>query len=88
MPERMKDPTQFASGYTLDLYCDTDYVRGDTNKHAWNEFPHQFMGETLGECARAARRRGWIVRTMDRTATCPKCSGKKRRVAAPKQGAL
>jgi hypothetical protein len=32
--------------------------------HGWNEFPHQYSGETFGECAAVARKRGWIIRTM------------------------
>jgi hypothetical protein len=71
---RAKEPTNYASGYTLDLYCDRE--PNDFNPHGWDEFPHQFTGETFGQCASEARRRGWIIRPSDRTATCPKCSGK------------
>lgn len=77
MPKRMDNPTNYASGYTLDLYCDSEYLAGDLNKHGWNEFPHQFMNETFRKCAAEARRRGWVIHQSDRTATCPKCSGKK-----------
>lgn len=62
---------QYASGYSLDLYCDRE-----SSKHRHAEFPHGFVGETFGECAREARQNGWIIRTDARTATCPKCSGK------------
>ena len=79
-----KDPTQFAGGYTLDLYCDhwsgpiAGAERLDTpdGYHSWTEFPHTFIGETWGQCAQAARRRGWVIHRNTRTATCPKCSGK------------
>jgi hypothetical protein len=64
-------PTQYASGYALDLYCDHDNPR-----HPWNWFPHQFTGETFAHCAKVARRVGWIIHTKTRTATCPKCSGR------------
>lgn len=84
---------QYASGYTLDLYCDHEpesrladsiYVHGEFGGAGHfgclhDEFPHQFIGETFAECARAAQRRGWVLHQRDRTATCPKCSGKKRR---------
>lgn len=76
MTERVEQPTQYSSGYTLDLYCDHD-----NPAHGWTEFPHQYTGESFGPLAKAARRRGWIVRTKDRTATCPKCSGKRKRRA-------
>lgn len=63
-------PMQYASGYTLDLYCDS------VNLHSFREFPHIFNGEKFSECVEQARRFGWVVRTNSRTATCPKCSGK------------
>lgn len=66
-------PMQYASGYTLDLYCDHSNER-----HGFDEFPHQYTGETFGECAKEARRNGWIIRSGARTATCPKCSGKRK----------
>lgn len=86
---RSADPTQYASGYTLDLYCDhlspRDFSAGIRDTiHRWDEFPHQFMGETFAECAQQARRRGWAIHQHDRTATCPKCSGRPRILQAPK----
>jgi hypothetical protein len=65
---RKDDPQQYASCYTMDLYCD------HTNPaHPWDSFPHSFMGETFGECAKQARKRGWVLH-KDRTATCPICN--------------
>lgn len=80
--DRQAEPIQYASGYTLDLYCDHwGGPNSPTNTrpdgvHSWSEFPHTFTGETFDYCARVARRRGWVIRRRTRTATCPKCSGK------------
>jgi hypothetical protein len=63
-------PNLYAGGYSLDLYC--DHANTD---HGWNEFPHNFYGQTFGECAKAARQTGWTIRRT-RTATCPKCNGR------------
>lgn len=82
MLERAKEPMQFASCYTLDLYCDHwGGPNSPTNTtpdgvHAWTEFPHTFTGQTFGYCAARARKRGWILHLATQTATCPKCSGK------------
>lgn len=65
----LPDRTQYASGYTLDLYC--DHVN---DIHAFDGFPHQFTGETFAQCASQARRRGWKLHYKLRTATCPICS--------------
>lgn len=62
-----------AGCYSLDLYCDNERI-----KHPYGEFPHQFTGETFGECARTARARGWIISRDRSRAICPMCSGKKR----------
>lgn len=62
------EPIQYASGYTLDLYC--DHTNPD---HPWSSFPHVVGGETLGECVEEARAKGWVIH-RDRTATCPICS--------------
>lgn len=66
---RVAKPLQYASGYSLDLYCDHDNQR-----HRFDEFPHQFTGETFKECATTAREKGWVIKTRGRTATCPKCA--------------
>jgi hypothetical protein len=65
----LDDMPCYAAGYSLDLYCD-----GRNEWHGWNEFPHQFFGETFGECAKLARKRGWVIHRSTRTATCPKCA--------------
>ena len=69
-PIKMSEPNQYAACYTLDLYCD-HYNKA----HNFDEFPHQYYLETFGECATEARRDGWMIH-RNRTATCPKCSGK------------
>jgi hypothetical protein len=76
-PIPVKVPMQYASGYSLDLYCDHSNYQ-----HGRDEFPHQFTGETFAECAKIAKRVGWIVHRKTRTATCPKCS-KRRQNSLP-----
>jgi hypothetical protein len=60
-----------AGCYTLDLYCDYE-----DRAHPSFYFPHQFFGETYGECARQARRSGWTIGPKRSKAICPLCSGK------------
>lgn len=69
-PRPADEPMCYASGYSLDLYCDHVNPR-----HGYAEFPHTFTGETFAECARPARKRGWRFHYKSRTATCPKCTG-------------
>ena len=68
---KLQFPTKYASGYSLDLYCDHYNAA-----HDWEEFPHQYTGESFAECARLAVRDGWIIRKTSRTATCPRCNPK------------
>lgn len=77
MNNRSDDPMQYASGYTLDLYCD-HWLSSADEHHEWREFPHQITGESWGEVSQKARKRGWIIHVSTRTATCPKCSGKRK----------
>lgn len=69
----------WAGCYALDLYCDKrkDNAPGkaDDGVHSWDEFPHQYTGESGSECRSRARKAGWIIKN-DGTAICPKCSGK------------
>jgi len=60
-----------AACYSMDLYCDTK----DNNPLHRLNFPHQFTGETFGECKRQAQKRGWVFKA-DGTHVCPKHSGK------------
>lgn len=84
MNKRSPNPVQYASGYTLDLYCDHwSGPNSMTNEmadgiHSWTEFPHTFTGETWSECAKKARKRGWVIHNSNRTATCPKCSNNRK----------
>lgn len=71
MKRKLSEPMQYADGFTLNLYCDHD-----NEAHAHREFPDEYYGDTFADCARQARKEGWIIRTATRTATCPKCSGK------------
>lgn len=63
-------------GYSLDLYCDLVEVKSgqvtDALGHRYNEFPHEFYGQTGPECDRDARKRGWLI-SQKRT-LCPKCN--------------
>ena len=61
-------PIHYASGYSLHLYC--DYLNPE---HGYDEFPHEFTGETFMDCASQARKLGWKFHKATRTATCPKC---------------
>lgn len=69
LPYKLKDDciNKYASGYSLDLYCD----HANPN-HLHSEFPHQFVSEFKRYCFGDARHIGWIIR-IDGTATCPKC---------------
>lgn len=75
MKTKITEPIPYAGAYWLDLYCDHE-----NEEHGQREFPHEFHGHTFANCMKQARDRGWVVHA-DRTATCPKCSGKKRRTA-------
>lgn len=57
--------------YALDLYCDNE-----SDKHDFQEFPHQFIHEYGSACRTTAKRAGWLF-TKDGRHLCPKCSGKK-----------
>ena len=63
-----------AGAYTLDLYCDNHEWMDDI--HDFDEFPHQFVSETKGECFRKARKQGWLINVKMNKVLCPKCSGK------------
>lgn len=73
MIEKLPNPCMYASGYTLDLYCDHE---NPTHSHMM--FPHTFIGENFAECAREAKLGGWVIHKATRTATCPKCASVKK----------
>ncbi len=62
-----------ASGYTMDIYCDSDVCKGAT---VFGSAKESFFGETWAQVARMARKVGWRI-TKDRKAFCPWCTGKK-----------
>jgi hypothetical protein len=66
MAERAKDPSHYAAGYSLDLYCDSAV---DSWKH---RHCSSYYGQTFAQCAKDARSEGWVIH-KDRTATCPVC---------------
>lgn len=70
--KRVADPMICPGSYEMDLYCD-HYAGCYDEVHGYRPFPHQYHGETRGDVARQARRRGWVLH-KDGTATCPKCS--------------
>ena len=60
------------SGYTTDLYC-------DAKSACLGEYPQgfgsrTFLGRTLAETLREARRYGWRVSRDRERVTCPKCA--------------
>lgn len=73
--------------YTMDLYCRHSLysrktviahkmrkaLEAEIKLHGLEEFPHQFTGETWGQCKRNAAKRGWIFH-KDGEVTCPKCA--------------
>lgn len=68
-PPKLQNPLHYASGYSLDLYCDTDadgcFEMG------------MFYGQSFADCARAAKAKGWAIHRKTRTATCPNCRKRK-----------
>lgn len=73
MDAKVHGPMQYASGYSLDLYCDR-WAGNPDPTHGYYSYSQEFVGETFGHCARQARRQGWVIRPYTRTATCPKCA--------------
>lgn len=73
LPDGIRIPAQGENGspgcYTLDLYC-----RYEADHHTWQEFPHQYLGETYSQCASQARKRGWTLDKGGQYHTCPKCT--------------
>jgi hypothetical protein len=63
-------------GYSLHLYCDFA-----NEKHRWDEFPHEYSGETAAECKRQSRADGWLLKAG--VATCPKCRNVSRKSLLP-----
>ena len=63
-------------GYTLDLYCDHSRVKSreiqDDLGHTYDEFPHQFYGETHAEATKEARSYGWTFHSNGKH-SCAKC---------------
>lgn len=71
----MSGAMQYASGYSLDLYCDQG--RG-VPAHPWDKGEATFFGETFAECSKEARKAGWRIFRTTRTARCPACNRKPR----------
>ena len=74
---KLADPNGCPGCYTLNCYCDHE-----NPDHRWNEFPHQYTGQTEGQCKKQARSQGWRFHS-DGTATCPKCMKRKKRGEKP-----
>jgi hypothetical protein len=68
----LTSPNSCPGTYTLDCYCDHE-----NDQHSFREFPHQYQGQTEGECKREARQDGWRFHHGG-TATCPKCMKRKK----------
>lgn len=71
-PPLHPQPLQYADCYSLNLYC--DHFASADGWHAHGSQPAQYTGNSFAECARQARRAGWVIHRATRTATCPKCS--------------
>lgn len=67
--ERLTDPLPYAGCYTLDLYCKYKHPPGISGFA-------QYTSEKGSDAKSDARADGWVIHD-DRTATCPRCSGKK-----------
>lgn len=67
----MGDVMHYASGYSLDLYCDCVWPKAAHER--FQSFPSTYVGETFAECAREAKEDGWRIFRKTRTARCPKC---------------
>lgn len=62
-------------GYTLDLYCDSgiEYDYNTVKGHHGSSTDASFAGRTKADCFKQARRAGWSLNELKRTAICPKC---------------
>lgn len=61
-----------AACYTADLYCDIPGCA--TNRRGGHGLtPTQFTGRTWTDCARQAKRDGWLIGKDKNTTVCPKC---------------
>jgi hypothetical protein len=73
-------------GYTLDLYCDdprhTANYRMSIGRPGDLSLDAEFTGETYGECARQARRKGWMLSRDGTRCLCPGHSRKRKKAAA------
>jgi hypothetical protein len=73
---------QVVGCYTLDLYCGAAACdRKEKLNNLPYPFPDQYAGRTFTECARAAKRDGWILSQRDRRAICPHCAKKNPRTS-------
>jgi hypothetical protein len=67
-----------ASGYLLQLYCDTPDP--DNAIHGWGGYhmiPEEYTGELGSRCRQAARNDGWKL-FSDGRAYCPMCNKTKK----------
>lgn len=66
--------------YTVDLYCENaEGVQATCSVGYGYKGPPQYVGQTEGECLRAARADGWLfTRDRPRKAYCPKCAKERR----------
>lgn len=87
LPQKSWQPLQYASGYSLDLYCDQrherrpgkGFVNLNTDLAERGLRMQTYTGENFTQCARDARADGWQIHPKTRTATCPSCAGTKRK---------
>lgn len=67
-PVLLSNPNGVTAGFDVHLYC-----KYKSDRHAWDEFPHQICEPTETQSRKAIKRAGWVWH-RDNTATCPKCA--------------
>lgn len=65
-----------AGGYTIDLYCDNEPCKWQTEEPLRNDYCASIYGTDERDCKRQARRKWWRL-TRDDKAICPYCTGKR-----------
>lgn len=71
MSDMHDNPAPWVGWYSLDLYCNR---LNEENHGVRVLFCQSFYGQTMKECADAAKKIGWKLHEKTRTATCPRCS--------------
>lgn len=73
-PERLENPHHYAGAYDLRLYCQWRVADG-TEDFLRHDEPGVFLGESFGDAAKTARRRGWVIDKKNRLRHAPGARG-------------